>query len=267
MCIAGQFKGQPLRINKEVPERRHYLQVLSFLTQYGQLRGLTDFRSNSLFALGGRTNLLPEEAICTADPFAYLSHLTAMEFHGLTDRLPETIYVSSPPPNDWRAFAQNKKLSDLKELVTDYENSGFPTLYKPRPTRVLGKRINLHNSLHFGAFKNVPSTKLRYSTIGRTFFDMLSAPSLCGGLRHVLNVYAQHAKKFLPLIVTEIDRHGSPIDKVRAGYVLEEVCGLVDPKIDDWRAYVQRGGSRKLSAAGEYSPTYSEKWCLSINID
>jgi predicted transcriptional regulator of viral defense system len=107
----------------------------------------------------------------------------------------------------------------------------------------------------------------RVATIGRTFLDMLRAPDSCGGIYHVMDRYAAEAPRYLRLIVDEIDRHGTNIDKVRAGYVLAERLKLAHPAFDAWRAFAQRGGSRKLYAQAGYSPRFSETWCLSINID
>jgi predicted transcriptional regulator of viral defense system len=107
---------------------------------------------------------------------------------------------------------------------------------------------------------------LRVATLGRVFLDMLREPRLCGGIQHVVDIYRQEASRHLKLIVDEVDRHGQPIDKVRAGFVLAEVCRLQSPVIDGWDRFAQRGGSRKLDAESEYAPIYSERWQLSINV-
>ena len=108
---------------------------------------------------------------------------------------------------------------------------------------------------------------MRVATIGRTFLDMLREPELCGGIYHVLEIYAAHAQRYLRLIIDVINRHGTKIDKVRAGYILDERLGLLHPIIDSWLEFAQRGGSRKLLANAPYRSRFSEKWCLSINIE
>jgi hypothetical protein len=85
-------------------------------------------------------------------------------------------------------------------------------------------------------------------------------------MRHVIEVFEEHASNFLPAIIGEIDQHGGPIDKVRAGYILDERLRLGDPAIEKWVAFAKRGGSRKLDPTEEYFPAWSEKWCLSLNI-
>ena len=95
---------------------------------------------------------------------------------------------------------------------------------------------------------------------------MIREPTLCGGLQHVVDVYCAEAKVYLNLIIDEISRHGLPIDKMRAGYLLTEVFHLDAPAFQDWEQLAQRGGSRKLDPDGEYATAYSERWKLSINL-
>jgi hypothetical protein len=86
-------------------------------------------------------------------------------------------------------------------------------------------------------------------------------------MNHVLEVFRDHARTNLSLITDELNANGTAIEKVRAGYILEEECDIkADPTIDSWRSYAQRGGSRKLDPHNEYSSTFSERWCLSINV-
>ncbi|WP_295435308.1 hypothetical protein [uncultured Thiodictyon sp.] len=107
----------------------------------------------------------------------------------------------------------------------------------------------------------------RVATIGRTFLHLLREPDLCGGIYHVLDLFALQAPRYLRLIVDEIDRHGTTIDKVRAGYVLAERLDLTHPAFAVRRTFAQRGGSRKRYAQAGYSPRFSETWCLSINFE
>jgi len=79
-------------------------------------------------------------------------------------------------------------------------------------------------------------------------------------------MFEEHCESYLPLIVDEINQHGKPIDKVRAGYIMEELCGIGDEKFSSWGAFAQRGGSRKLDASSEYVSKWSEKWKISLNL-
>ena len=89
---------------------------------------------------------------------------------------------------------------------------------------------------------------------------------MCGGIGHVIEVFGENAAKYEPLVVETIDRNGTLIEKARAGYILEDLCKVQNPTVDEWARTAQRGGSRKLDPHSEYSPHYSERWSLSLKI-
>lgn len=267
LCAAGRIDGLKLPMGRQPPERRHFQQVMDFLVEYGVATRVRGFPDKSVLTLIGRPDPSPQEIACTIDPFAYLSHLSAMEFHGLTDRFPRDIYLTTPAPAAWRKFADERMAKDLGDHLSAYLEAGFPRLQRIRMNKILDRSVHVTHSLHLGAYKSVPSAELRVATIGRTFLEMLREPDLCGGIRHVIDIYRQRAGRYVTLIASEVDRHGTAIDKARAGYILEELCDIRSPQIQEWARHAQRGGSRKLYAKGEYSPKFSERWCLSLNVD
>lgn len=267
LYVAGEIHDKKLAVKMPLPERRHFRQVLQFLLSYGVLNGLRGFPAGAVYKLIGRSDPTGPEIICAVDPFAYLSHLSAMAIHGLTDRIPHTLFVSSPSPPQWRSSANALMRKDLGNRLTDYIEAGFPPLLRTRFDKVYGQPVHLTRSSHLGAFKKLEPNGVKVSTIGRTFLDMLREADLCGGIQHVLDIYKQHAHAYLPLVIGEVDQHGTDIDKVRAGYVLEELCGLQAEELTNWAKSAKRGGSRKLVPKNPYSSTYSEKWCLSLNVD
>jgi predicted transcriptional regulator of viral defense system len=262
---AGQIEGQTLRVG--APSRRQYRTAVTFLTSYGVLSSVRDLASEAAFTVLGRSSVSAAEIACTVDPFAYVSHLSAMEMHGLTDRVAQTLYLSSPDPKAWKAHATDLMRRELGEERAAYEEAGFPLLQRTRMEKLMGTTVRITHSLHLGAFRKTPDSEVRVATIGRTFLDMLREPALCGGIHHVLGIHREHAPRNLALIVAEVDQHGGPIDRVRAGYVLEEYCGLQHPSFAEWQKSAARGGSRRLVAANEYAPQYSERWALSLNAD
>lgn len=267
LYLKGHFRGQQLKIEKQYPERSDFSQIISSLQEIGIINERKDFPQNSVFSILGKEDFPPEEIACTVDPFAYVSHLSAMAYHGLTDMLPQMVFLSSPAAGKWREFASDRMKKDLGADASTYYKNKLPKLLRIRITKIARRPIHRYAGVHLGAFKLVKDRPLRVSTIGRTFLDMLRKPELCGGIHHVLDVFTDSAEQYLNLIADEIDRHGKNIDKVRAGYVLEELCRLKSDRIDKWLQYVQRGGSQKLDPSREYSSTYSERWSLSINID
>lgn len=261
----GSIDGRTLRLGE--PQRRHFTQAVNFLVGYGVLSPVRGLAKGTAYVTAGSPTASAMEIACSVDPFAYVSHLSAMEMHGLTNRISQTLFLSSPERSQWRSFADARLNKDLGDDLERYLDSGFPTLTRTKMEKIEDRVIHLSQSLHTGAFRRSSDSDVRVATLGRTFLDMLREPYLCGGIHHVLDVYKEYAGQYLSLIVDEVDQHGAPIDRVRAGYVLEEICGLSHPSIAAWQKSVARGGSRKLVASNEYSPQYSERWALSLNAD
>ncbi len=207
-----------------------------------------------------------EEIICSADPFAYVSHLSAMEFHGLTDRLPMTIFITTLPYPEWKAQAEHIMQSALGTDWEVFNASGLPQMTRPKIEKVERKQVHVISSAVAGAYIKVRESTTRVSSLGRTYLDMLRKPELCGGINHVIDVYKSHARDCLDLIISEVSDHGNKIERARAGFVLENYCEITDSRVSAWVSDVQRGGSRKLDASAEYMPKFSERWGISINV-
>lgn len=267
LFASRQYQGQNLNIPETVPGARDYASLVASLEEVGVIQEKKDFPHLSVFNIIGKEHNVPEEIACAVDPFAYVSHLSAMAYHGLTDRIPEMLFLSSPAPPKWREFARDRMEKELGDDVSAYIQGGLPRLLRIDMTKIGRRPVNRYSSVHLGAFKSVKDRRLRVSTIGRTFLDMLQKPELCGGIRHVMVVFKEFGGRYLDLIADEIDQHGKSIDKVRAGYILEEHCDLRSERLEAWLRHVKRGGSQKLDPSGEYRETYSARWCLSINID
>jgi len=244
----------------------NFQDIIDNLIQLGILTEKKVSTLKDVFSFVGKSKVDPLEVVCTLDPFAYLSHLSAIEFYGLTDRFPKTIYISSPKQNQWQQYAKDQMHKDLKDNYSSYNNAKYPPLENLRPLKIDKKNIKFFNSLHLGAYKNIKDRNIRVSTIGRTFLNMLQNPDLCGGLDHVIDCFEEHAQTYIINIVDEVERKGHKIDKIRAGYILDEIYDLNHEVFYSWLQLTQRGGSMKLDASVEYAPDYSEKWKLSINI-
>ncbi|MCP3932915.1 MAG: hypothetical protein GY705_27905 [Bacteroidetes bacterium] len=262
-------KGKPItNIKKNAPNRNDYSRYVKELISIGLINN--DLIShNEIFGVISQNQHPAEELACCIDPFIYVSHLSAMEYHGLTDRFPKVLFLTSPRANEWSRLARKQMEKDLENKIDDYLQTGLPKLKRLHIDKITKKSINTYTSIKYtpGAYLSLKGQCLKVSSIGRTFYDMLKNPVLCGGIYHVLDVYEEYAKKYLRLIVDEFERHGNAIDLVRAGYVLSERLGLSEPRIERWKEKVQRGGSRKLVADEPYKPIFSEEWCLSLNIE
>lgn len=259
--VASQLKHGPVAASRQLHEA-----IVAELRGFGLIHPSKDFSPGTVYHLFGRARPAAVEVICAVDPFAYVSHLSAMEHHGLTDRFSKILYLTTPPDSEWREQANHRMDRDLRPQSDAYRQAKLPLLRRQAPERVEGMRIEWIRRANRGAFKIIKSPPMRVAMIGRTFLDMLREPQHCGGIQHVVDVYRESAPSHLRLIVEEVDSHGTAVEKMRAGYLLDEVCRLEHPLIDGWIGLAQRGGSRMLDPNGEYAPHYSEKWKLSINV-
>lgn len=246
--------------------KKQFKEVLNLLEQFQLIRPIAPLAQTRGYQLFGHERNTALELACSLDPFSYVSHLSAMEHHGLTDRFPQLLYLTRPRHTEWTTLAKAKMERDLTQGLEEFLQQGYPNLVRPTFKILSGTSVHWLERSNQGAFRSVSNTSLRVSTIGRVFLDMLREPSLCGGLQHVVDIYVNHAKKYLSLIADELNQHGAPIDKVRAGFLLSEVCKLDHAALSDWEKFAQRGGSRKLDPEGEFEPHYSKRWQLSINL-
>lgn len=263
-----KYRGEPLALTSQfLLWNETNTDVIRPLIDIGIIGPHKDFPDERVFEIIGNRYQEAGDIACSVDPFAYLSHLSAMEYHGLTNRLPKLLFISSPPRKEWVEFAAQKMEKDCQGFVTDYLKGQLPKLANIQFDRIHKTRITRYASVHRGAFKHIEGRKLRVSTIGRTFLDMLRRPDYCGGMRHIVEIFSSSAAQYKRLIIDELDRHGNSIEKARAGYLLEDYSHIQDEKINEWVKHVQRGGSRKLDPEGPYRETFSERWSLSLNVD
>jgi predicted transcriptional regulator of viral defense system len=204
-----------------------------------------------------------EEVACIVDPFAYVSHLSAMQRYGLTDRSPQALHLTTPKRPLWNALRSERALRDLPEV----QRVESPILNRPGFRDTIRRRpVVVHVSSHPWRPSPISGEETRITSIGHTFADMLTEPGLCGGMRHVLDVWENEAGQWVQEIVAAIDQLDIKIVKVRAGYILSEIMDIDHPTLHNWEKFAQRGGSRKLDPDADYAPEFSERWMISINV-
>lgn len=269
--LTRKYKNEEIKIRlKKVPDKDYYLRIIYKLARNDIITQNKDFPSNRVFNIIGKERNDPAEIVCAVDPFAYVSHLSAMAHYSMTDRLPKILFITSPEKQEWTKHADDQMRKDFGEHFLSYfrfTTRCIPRLLNTSYSHVNGVNVSIYRSSHLGAFIKIRERGLRVSSIGRTFLDMVRSPKLCGGIRHVMDVYREFAPQYASLIIDEVEQHGKKIEKVRVGYLLDKECQINDPRINNWLSCVQRGSSQKLDAAAPYSHKYSEKWCLSLNVD
>ncbi|MFN8591180.1 MAG: hypothetical protein U0031_06910 [Thermomicrobiales bacterium] len=233
------------------------------MRQRGELkpiRGLRHFYQVTVpFA---RTEPLEEEEVLLeAHPYAALSHLSALVFHGLTDDLPKGLTATVPLDGTGDQLP-------LDTQPQDWE--GVPLVRGRMPERILGRPVSWHQvkpERFFGVRVYQPrGYPVRVTTLERTLLDGLQEPELSGGVENVLRAWALARDTLdLDVLAHYVDRFAIALLGQRVGFILEEL-GLFHPRLEAWRDNAHRGGSSKLVASAPYSPDYSERWNLSLNV-
>ncbi len=205
-------------------------------------------------------HLEEEEILLEANPYAALSHATALVFHRLTDELPKTMTAITPSVGT----------GDQLPLGTDPRDwTGIPLPGGRTPTRILGRTLTWSRpkpERYFGLGVYQPrGVPVRVTTPERTLLDGLLAPELTGGIANVLRAWALARDTFdLDTLVSYVDRFNVAVLRQRTGFVLEEL-GLSHPRLEQWRERARRGGSSRLVGSAPFAPTFSERWNLSLN--
>jgi predicted transcriptional regulator of viral defense system len=208
-----------------------------------------------------------DEIVCFIDPYCYISHYSAMQRYGLTNRRPETLTVTVPATKMVRQSLKEKMRLDYGDALEISNLYKEPAQIVRHPSVVRGRKVAPFATVTYGDWRKIKGTPSRIGTIGQTFLDMLDQPDRCGGTHHILSVWEGHAKTYLDEIIDSVTGAPKSIHKVRAGYILEERLGVSDSRVAAWQKFAQRGGSRVLDPSRAYVDRYSARWMISINVD
>jgi predicted transcriptional regulator of viral defense system len=201
-----------------------------------------------------------EEILMEAHPYATISHLSALVYHGLTDDLPQVLTVMIPNSRTGGVLPPGTN-------PTDWE--GVSPVRPHKPSRIGKQRvewIEVPVGHYFGMRDYQPhGYPVRVTTPERTLVDGLQDPPHCGGFDNVLRAWSRMRDRLDPdVLVQVVEQFNIAVLRQRVGFILDELR-ITDPMVEAWRAKAKRGGSSRLLAAAPYAPTYSERWNLSIN--
>lgn len=225
-------------------------------------RGNTD----SIYYIKGKPEYSPAEAVCAIYPYGYLSKINAMAWYGLTDKIPKVIRFTTCILSEWK----RKSISDLligPEVDFDLEN--FIPNY-PKHTNLFGQELIVSVESKYVEPLEVRNSPIRISSIGKTFIDMLRTPDECGGIDHVLEIYAETGKKYSSAIINELKHKTTrKIDIARVGFALQKVAGVEHPLLSEWQQESKktRGSSKVLVPGMGFSAIFDEDWSLSLNAE
>ncbi len=256
-----QAEGERLYLRNSTPTQEDFSRLRRSLKKSGFIGADPDYGTRIIRVLTV-SDLPAEDILCLVDPTAYVSHLSAMQRWGLTNRRPEHLLVTRP---DRETATKLLRSSMESELGLSNQNL-FPVKIISHPEIVRRRPVQVFEAKNAGAWIERRGSHARLSSIGQTFLDMLQKPDLCGGMGHVLEIWESHAASYLDEIVRAIDSATSPLVKSRAGYIIEERLGHAHPGVEAWKALGQRGSSRKLDPSKEFASVFSETWMISLNV-
>lgn len=236
--------------------------ILTRLCQSGELEALDQFPFLYLVtAPYARSQAVDElEILMELQPYAALSHSSALAFHQMTEQLPKEIHVSVPSDGARGLLPVGTRENDWGASVL--VRGRMPDVIASRPIhwhRLVSKRI-------FGmAEYDDRGFPVRVTTPERTLLDGLVHPEWCGGFMNVLKCWVSYRDLAnVERIVQYVDQFGIAILRQRAGFLLEQLQ-LSHPALSQWTLLARRGGSSKLNGGAAFAPKYDERWQLSIN--
>lgn len=257
----GDQKEKKLYLRNDAPSEDNYKKLRKEMINANYINFDKDYGSR-LIRIMMMEDVSAEEIVCISDPLCHISHLSAMQRWGLTVRQPRYLMCTRLSRN--KGILELLKIMDKSEYKIPPPN--FQMKYIQHPKKVRRRLLHVHESNSLAAAIPVRGRYDRLATVGQTFLDMVLKPELCGGMAHVIDVYEEHAEKYLFEAIEAIDKADNRLAKSRAGYILEEKLNIKNPKIDAWKLLGQRGGSRKLDPARPFAPRYSETWMISLNV-
>lgn len=287
------FDGKPLKIRRSSPTAETFAAVRRALVDPhslglgGPLSELVELRSalleqaaesggrllvedaelpGQVWRVAGVPDGTPEELCCLVDPWCYVSHLSAMQRWGLSNRNPLALHLTRPT----RAIWQQQAKAELRGMLPT--GAGGEPL-KPRvhvalPATLRRRDLNVFQPSYFGKHVPIADSHARVATVGQTFWDTVQEPGRCGGMAHVVEVWEEGAEDYVEEIVSAFEDEVMPTTHLafcRAGYLLEEVVGIEDERVAGWTRFSKRGGSAKLDPAAPFATRHSERWNLSLN--
>lgn len=204
--------------------------------------------------------LAEEHVLQEAHPAAFLSHLTALTLHGLTNLVPAALYATAP--------LRSQRLP-LGTETADWEGIERSLPQQPPTVGVRAVRWTRISEWEDLGVEVMPiqGIDIYVADTERTLIDCLSAPAKAHGIQSALRAWKDAVPMWnLDRLLSYTETLGSPITRQRVGYLVESL-GYEHPTLAAWKSRLQRGGSMKLVASEPYAPAFSPEWNLSLNVD
>ncbi|MFP3952396.1 MAG: type IV toxin-antitoxin system AbiEi family antitoxin [Candidatus Bathyarchaeia archaeon] len=168
----------------------------------------------------------------------YVGYLSALNHHGLTELVPNTIYV-----------ATTKRRRDRTIL---YRRFHFVTIREEKM---------------FGAMEvSISGSVVRISDPEKTIVDCLDHPEYCNGVEEVAeSIFFEHGELDIERILGYAEKIGNRTVIKRLGYVLEKLG--IEEYDELFRGIQLSKGYPKLDPTQPEEGAYNTEWGLQINTD
>lgn len=205
-----------------------------------------------------RLPLRERELLFELNPYATISHYSALEYHSFTYDQPKILTASTGKVSAERILGTEQN---------EWAGLKLPTAY--RPEKIISTRVRWFTKTtdqSFGILNGRDgSVPIRVTDPERTLIESLQWPQYSGGIANVIRAWVI-AEDFADIdkIVAYTERFDISVLTQRVGFVAEAI-GLHHDRFEEWAKRSTRGGSNKLLGAAEPNGSYNERWKLNIN--
>jgi predicted transcriptional regulator of viral defense system len=251
--------------NGPLPHEKKAIEVRKELLSRGDLEMIPGEGLSGIYLIvtpfANLLDVSEEQLLQEADPWAVLSHLTALTLHGLTDLIPTQIFATVARTD------RDDRQVPLGTTAEDWIGLNWPI--SRRPARVRHSAVTwteVKNEWFFGVEVGYSLGAAVYVTDReRTLIDALRSPDKSGGIAKVFEAWKRADAMNVDRLVDYTDRFDNQILRQRVGFLLEALQ-RPNPRRDRWRKHLVRGGSVRLAAGEPYDERFAADWNLSLNV-
>jgi hypothetical protein len=190
----------------QLPERIGVTAFITFLLDKNMINkvyiSFGNSRTEARYLWG---NVSEYELALSVNPQAYLTHNTALYWHKLTEKPPDTVYVN---------YEQSKHIKSSGDLTQEAIDRAFqnPARVSNSTINYKDKTIRILNGMYTGQYGVIEKTMregeyLRITNLPRTLVDIAVRPVYSGGVSNILSAYRLTQGKFQANELIEVLNH------------------------------------------------------------
>jgi len=139
--------GRKLYLRKTKADHSDYQRLKMILHDMDIVRNDLDYGKRALRILT-IADCLAEEIVCLVDPTCYVSHLSAMQRWGLTNRSPKNLMFTRPDRHTWQIILRQfrQKISREQKVFSEDKIDIIPLHFLEHPKCVRGQNIQMYTT-------------------------------------------------------------------------------------------------------------------------